>query len=208
MYLTVKTTPSPLLSPLPAAHFCLLCALVNRRSTKSTMRGTARRAGTRSYFCCPLSRYATTGNAESGRKTNPGSKTCSCSRGRSRVVSSTRVRESIQADLRETSSSRSVSSCGMGPPSSRADRRSRRAVGALEWFRAWLWVLLWTVLTSGVEPSQRAVGGTTAPVDPQVTAPLLWVLFVFVSLLSVHRVLRGLPRKGKVQLRPATIQQS
>lgn len=52
--------------------------------------------------------------------------------------------------------------------SARADRRCRQAVRAVEWFRVWLWVLLWAVLTSGVEPSQRAVGGMGPCLDPQV----------------------------------------
>lgn len=47
-------------------------------------------------------------------------------------------------------------------------RADRRCAGAVEWFRAWLWLLLWAVLTSGVEPSQRAVGGVEPSLDLKV----------------------------------------
>lgn len=87
--------------------------------------------------------------------------------------------ESIQAPLQN--SSRSVNSCGMGT-SGQADRRSCQSLGAaVQWFRVWLWVLLWAVLTSGVEPSQRAVGGTAPGVDLQVQSFVLSLLVLAVS---------------------------
>lgn len=36
-----------------------------------------------------------------------------------------------------------------------AQRSAHRRGGWIAWFRVWMWVLLWAVLTSGVEPSQR-----------------------------------------------------
>lgn len=82
--------------------------------------------------------------------------------------------ESILTPLQN--SSRSVNSCGMGT-SGQADRRSCQSLGAaVQWFRVWLWVLLWAVLTSGVEPSQRAVGGAAPGVDLQVQSFVLSLL--------------------------------
>ncbi|CAN0063933.1 unnamed protein product, partial [Scytosiphon promiscuus] len=39
--------------------------------------------------------------------------------------------------------------------------------GGIPWFRSWLWLLLWAMLTSTVEPSQRAVGGAGSGLDLQ-----------------------------------------
>lgn len=87
--------------------------------------------------------------------------------------------ESIQVHLQD--SSRSASSCGMGT-SGQADRSSCQSLGAaVQWFRVWLWVLLWAVLTSGVEPSQRAAGGTAPCVDLQVQALRVLLLCSHVS---------------------------
>lgn len=36
-----------------------------------------------------------------------------------------------------------------------ARRSAHPRGGWIAWFRVWMWVLLWAVLTSGVEPSQR-----------------------------------------------------
>lgn len=43
-----------------------------------------------------------------------------------------------------------------------------RGAGQSRWFRLWLWVLLWGMLTSGVEPSQRAASKAGSCVDLQV----------------------------------------
>lgn len=40
--------------------------------------------------------------------------------------------------------------------------------GGVQWYRIWLWLLLWAVLTSRVEPSQRTVGEAGPALDLQV----------------------------------------
>lgn len=176
----MKTTPSSLRAVIhcrTSARAKNIGSTEIRRHRENTEKYTGRRPAVWNFSsvrCPDQSRYA-----QSVLSTTRSKLAVAAAKRQQRFIWTSCFCESIQVHLQD--SSRSASSCGMGT-SGQADRSSCQSLGAaVQWFRVWLWVLLWAVLTSGVEPSQRAAGGTAPCVDLQVQALLVLLLCSHVS---------------------------